>query len=64
MRKKNLKLATRPEPQPPAAPELSPPEAAEMLRFKELTLSRAGKRAAVQRLIARLQREDELSNAA
>jgi len=66
MKQKNLKLIKNEaiEPPPPAEPELSAAELAEIARFKELTIKRAVKRAAVSRLIAKLQHDDSLSNAA
>lgn len=66
MSQKNLKLVKRLETpvEPPAVSPLTPSEEAEVSRFKDLTLLRANRRAAVQRLIAKFQQEDELSNAA
>lgn len=58
-KQKSLKLVKRGEPPPeveqPAGIGLTPSEQAEIARFKALTIKRAKKRAAVSRLIAKLQ---------
>ena len=66
MPKKSLKLVKKEQPgdRLPKVPQLTPAEQAEVERFKALTTRRASRRAIVGRLIARLEAEDDIANAA
>ena len=67
MKKRNLKLLRKRKQVVPEVDEqivLTPAEQAEAARFRALTTKKAKHKAAVARLISKLQGSDEISNAA